>query len=132
MAPPTAVESGGGHVAGPPAAVGTAEAVIVAPPTAVGGGVGHAHVNVAPSQGVEMATGPVMGRCLFATLDELWDGMPSQAAMDEELQAWGIFDATSTPLARQERYVRFKGVEFPMAPKAAWSQLRRDLLEFEP
>jgi hypothetical protein len=31
-----------------------------------------------------------------------------------------------------KRYARFEGVDFGVAPKEAWPQLRRDLLEFEP
>lgn len=31
----------------------------------------------------------------------------------------------------RERYVRFSGVDFGVAPPEAWPSLRRDLLEFE-
>ena len=58
--------------------------------------------------------------------------MPEQNLIDSKLDEWGIFDAALSPLQRQERYARFEGVDFGLAPKEEeWSSMRRLLLPYE-
>ena len=49
--------------------------------------------------------------------------------MDDALGEWGLWDDGLSPLQWQERYIRFKDIEFPLAPQQFWPRLRRDLLE---
>ena len=42
-----------------------------------------------------------------------------------------MYDATLFVVQKQERYVRFDGVDFGIAPKARWPELRRSLLPIE-
>ena len=43
----------------------------------------------------------------------------------------GIWEESLCESAARARYARFVGVEFGMAPKECWGELRRELLEFE-
>lgn len=47
------------------------------------------------------------------------------------LKEWGVYEEGMSDVRAQERYVRFDGVSFGVAPKEVWPELRRDLLEFE-
>lgn len=43
----------------------------------------------------------------------------------------GLLDEGLTTEKKQERWARFAGTTFGIAPVEEWPQLRRDLLEFE-
>jgi hypothetical protein len=49
----------------------------------------------------------------------------------KQLKEWGIYEENLGVEKAQERYVRFMGVTFGIAPEKYWPSLRRDLLEFE-
>ena len=53
------------------------------------------------------------------TLDESWAQVADkpQWEVDDWLYEAGVWDPTLTPMERQERYVRFQGVEFGVAPR---------------
>ena len=71
------------------------------------------------------------GGAFGATLEEIWEGMPGAAEVRAQLADWGIWDDKLTDEEARHRYARFSGVDFGVAPPAAWGKLRRDLLEFE-
>lgn len=72
-----------------------------------------------------------MASAFGATFDELWADLPPMGEIKGKLREWGIFDGSLSDLQLRERYCRFEGVEFGVAPLEHWPQMRRDLLEFE-
>ena len=66
-----------------------------------------------------------------SSLDEVWAALPDLATVDKELDDWGIPGVGRTPRQREERWVRFKAIEWGMAPTHEWPRLRQDLLRFE-
>ena len=66
------------------------------------------------------------------SLDETWAALPALEKLCDELREWGIYDPTLSEKQLKERWVRFHGVKFGVAPPGAWPELRRSLLEFEP
>ena len=59
---------------------------------------------------------------------ELWENLPPAGEIDQTLREWGIFDESLTQEHRYERYVRFEGVSFGVAPLEEWPRLRQSLL----
>ena len=77
---------------------------------------------------------PPKGECvggLFMSLDETWASLPAQSVVCSNLKEWGIYDAALSDAKLQERWVRFHGVEFGVAPRGEWPGMRRQLLEVE-
>ncbi len=72
-----------------------------------------------------------MASAFGATFDELWAQLPALVEIKGKLREWGIFDPGLCDLKLRERYCRFEGVEFGIAPAELWPALRRDLLSFE-
>lgn len=65
------------------------------------------------------------------TYEETWENMPAGAELQSQLEALGIYDKGLSEEKAQQRFARFQGTEFGVAPRECWSMLRRDLLEFE-
>ena len=72
-----------------------------------------------------------MASAFGATFDELWEQLPGDDEIKEKLREWGIYDPGLSVLKLRERFCRFDGVEFGIAPAECWPELRRDLLQFE-
>ena len=72
-----------------------------------------------------------MASTFGATLDEQWLDLPPLEEVKRQLADWGIYDDQLRDLRAKERYVRFSGVKFGVAPEESWPKLRRDLLQFE-
>ena len=54
------------------------------------------------------------------TLDESWAQLPPPAVVAQELVDWGVFDRDLSRTAMNERWVRFSGVTFGVAPASCW------------
>ena len=82
--------------------------------------------------GLFVATRPEQGGgWLFLSLDESWAQLPAPSVVNDTLRDWGVFDEGLGQERLHERYVRFQGVSFGMAPPQTWPALRRSLFEFE-
>ena len=80
-----------------------------------------------------MTAWPPLGvSALNATLDESWDSLPGRQVVDDWLKEAGIWDNGLSVVQRDERWVRFQGCDFGVAPPGKWPRMRRPLLEFEP
>ena len=88
----------------------------------------HLHAPPSPSTSWQAL---LWGASAFFGLDEAWENLPPLPDIVEKLGEWGIMDESLTEEGLKERYVRFEGVTFGVAPESTWPQLRRDLLEFE-
>ena len=66
------------------------------------------------------------------SLNETWAARLALEKLCDELREWGIYDPMLSEKQLKERWVRFHGVKFVVAPPGAWPELRRSLLEFEP
>ena len=72
------------------------------------------------------------GASIFGvSFDDTWEGLPALPEVKQQLHEWGVWDPGLGDMQCRERYVRFLGVTFGVAPRDTWPALRRDLLEFE-
>lgn len=62
------------------------------------------------------------------TFDDLWDDLPPLQDIKKILKEWGVYDDGLEDVQYMERYCRFEGVEFGIAPLEKWPSMRRDLL----
>ena len=59
-----------------------------------------------------------------ASLDEAWGALPPLDVAVNKLRDWGIWDDSLGTNEIFERYVRFDGVTFGIAPEPEWAKLR--------
>ena len=82
------------------------------------------NMNSGQTQGMTRTNGERVGS-LFLSLDDTWAALPTLDVVRRELKEWGIYDPTLPEVKLQERWVRFHGVEFGVAPKGEWAGMRR-------
>ncbi len=69
-----------------------------------------------------------MASAFDATIDELWAELSPLPELVGKVQEWDIYDSRMSEQHVLERYCRFEGVDFGVAPLELWPELRRDLL----
>ena len=72
-----------------------------------------------------------MASAFGATLSEVWAEMPTGKQLEGQLREWGMWDPKLSETKLQERFARFSGVTFGIAPPDVWNDLRADLLKWE-
>ncbi len=76
-------------------------------------------------------TTQVVGSAFGLTFDEVWEAMPGEHELDTLLGDLGVGEPGLSLLQKQERYARFQGTTFGVAPRELWPELRRQLLPLE-